>query len=1139
MKKLVVLLAAMALVLGIAGCASQGGGAVAAQGSAAVQSPGQEDSTGRGLELEALPEVPAEIAVFPQLGHVAGINSAVFSPDGKTIASGANDNTVKLWDIATGRELFTGRHSNSVKSVAFSPDGKAILSASFDKKLKLWDAATGREIRTFAGRSSGSESTTGHSSSVHSAAFSPDGRTIVSGGGDEEVFSFSLQDNTLRLWEAATGREIRVLAGHSSAVLSVAFSPDGKTIASGSMDKTVKLWDAAMGQELRAFTGHTDDVNSVVFSPDGKTIASGSKDWTVKLWDAATGREIHTLGNRNQFSSAAISVALAFSPDGKTIFSNSGLTLKLWDTATGREIRTITGHSNLIRSTAFSPDGKTILSADLGGSLKLWDAATGRELPGPSGHATNVDSVGFSPDGKTIVSGSSDTFKFWDATTGSLIRVLPGARGRGDTVSFSPDGKTISYGDRRDLELLDAVTGQELRSIAPEPVISSTTFSPDGRTIVTGFQGSSANLKLWGAATGQELRTLTGHTDSVGVVAFSPDGKTIVSGSGDKTMKLWDVATGREIRNFDRKDYPTSAAFSPDGKIIATCSYSEDPQLWDVATGREIRTLDGEKYFGSIDSISFSPDGKTVLGASSDNMLMLWDAATGKPLRAFAGHTDSVNSMAFSPDSKIILSGSSDGTVRLWDAATGKEIVQLVSFTGTDSQIAAATRGLTVETEAAASSIDSEWLAITPDGYFKASPLGDRYINVRVTTGTGDSAVTTITGIDAYRSVFYNPDVVQARIAGEPDPASKSSVTIQQAASFLPPEIALQSDAATTRAATANLSVTVTSSSQPVRNIKIIVNGRLLGRDELAAISGAKGLEAGRASLTVTGNQKTLSFRLPLALDPGTNNVEVVAFNGYTEGRRSLDITRNAPSGEKPPLPNLWILAVGVNRYQDSRINSLNYCANDAREIVARFKQQEGKRYAKVNSLLIADGEAQAPTAANIRKGLGFLGQAGPRDVILLFLAGHGINEGGSFHFLPGDAAYSADGKTLDTSRTISGTEITAVLEAPGNRLVFIDACQSGGVDSDRMVRALMDTNAFVFASSQGNEYSQERDEFRHGVFTYSILQQMGRGKRGGQEGLGMQQLSGDVQIEVPRITGNRQHPKSWSRGFHDFVISE
>jgi uncharacterized caspase-like protein len=273
--------------------------------------------------------------------------------------------------------------------------------------------------------------------------------------------------------------------------------------------------------------------------------------------------------------------------------------------------------------------------------------------------------------------------------------------------------------------------------------------------------------------------------------------------------------------------------------------------------------------------------------------------------------------------------------------------------------------------------------------------------------------------------------------------------------------------------------------------------------------------------------------------------VEVVAFNGYAENRRYIDLTWNAPAGRQPAPPNLWILAVGVNAYADSRIKSLGFAVADAKSVVASLKAQEGKRYGKVNSLLIADGEALPPTLENIRGNLKFLEAAGPRDVALLFLAGHGVSDNaGAFLFLPGDARLT-DAKTADPmkaaspSKAITGSEIVSALDAPGNRLVFIDACQSGGVDNDRLVRSLMDTNAFVFTSSKGSELSQERPDLGHGVFTYSILSALkGEVAAQAQGSVSVLGLSGFVSLDVPGITNNQQHPGAYSLGFYDFPMA-
>jgi len=335
----------------------------------------------------------------------------------------------------------------------------------------------------------------GHNGSVNSVSFSPDGKTLATGS----------EDKTIKLWNVETGQEIGTLRGHNGIVWSVSFSPDGKTLATGSEDKTIKLWDVETGQEIRTLRGHNGIVLSVSFSPDGKTLATGSKDKTIKLWDVETGQEIRTLSG-HKWSVNSVS----FSRDGKKLATGSGIlisvrdnTIKLWNVETGEEIRTLKGHDKWVNSVNFSPDGKTLVSGSADNTIKLWNGSTGQEIRTLKGHGGSVESVNFSPDGKTLVSGSVDkTIKLWNGSTGQEIRTLKGH----------------------------------------DYPVRSVNFSPDGKTLVSGSVDKT--IKLWNVETGQEIRTLKGHDSAVTSVNFSPDGKTLVSGSEDNTIKLWNGDNG-------------------------------------------------------------------------------------------------------------------------------------------------------------------------------------------------------------------------------------------------------------------------------------------------------------------------------------------------------------------------------------------------------------------------------------------------------------------------------------------------------------------------------------------------------------------------------------------------------------------
>ena len=619
-------------------------------------------------------------------------------------------------------------HSSSVSSVAFSPDGKLLASGSNDNTMKLWDVATGRELRTF----------TGHSRGVNSVAFGPDGKLLASGS----------DDKTVRLWEAATGHLLRTLTGHSKSITSVAFSPDGKTLVSASgfdsgnpSPDPIRLWEVATGLELRTLR-HSEGiqgVNAVAFSADGNIIASGSDDGTIQLWQTITGRELRTLRGH---SAAVLSVV--FSRDSKRLASGSEDKMtKIWDLATGNELRSLTGHSEGVATVAFSPDTRTVASGSgdiLSGDsiIKVWDVMTGRELHTLIGHSGQVTSVAFSADGKTLagstgnISGSS-VVNLWDVATWRQLHTLTGNSGWVTSVAISSDRKNLASSSYdKTITLWNMTRGQKTFTlIGHSSWVHSAAFSPDGKIVASG--GGDKVIKLWEVATGRELATLSGHTGPINSIAFSNDGKTLASGSYDNTVKLWDLVGRKEIKTlFGHSSLVTSILFSQDGTLLVSGSEDGTAKLWDVSSGTELRTFAGHSY--PVTSVAISADGKMLASGSNDKTAKLWQVATGRELRTLNGHSNFVSSVAFSADGKTLATGSWDKTVKLWDVSTGRElgtltghsdVVSAVAFTGnflvTGSADATMKLWRQDSNKALATLISldkGDWVVVTPDNRF-------------------------------------------------------------------------------------------------------------------------------------------------------------------------------------------------------------------------------------------------------------------------------------------------------------------------------------------------------------------------------------------------------------------------------------
>ncbi len=589
-------------------------------------------------------------------GHSEPVRSVAFSPDGKWVATGSNDNTAKIWNTETGETTMTLEgHSHHISTIAFSPDGTRLATGSEDNKAKIWDLKTGEVAMTLEG----------HKESIISVAFSPDGKNLVTGAGD----------NTLKVWDLDTGQHATLPGGHSGDVLALAFSFDSTKLASGSDDGTAKIWDWKTKKVLTTLTAHSDPVRSVAFSPDGKKLATGSNDGTAKIWDWQTKQPPTTLRGHSNYVSS-----VAFSPDGKWLATGSEDKIALiWDVETGKQTLKLAGHHDKIWSLAFSPDGKKLVTGSEDHTAKIWDLGETGAATALRGHRKSVASIAFSPDGKKCATGSFDnTVNIWDAASGqSLLRL----EGHGDSilsVAFSPDGTRLATGsDDSTIKIWDIASGKETQTLRGHGgFVSSVVFSPDGRWLATASADKTA--RLWDAVSGQTAKTLEGHSETVTSIAFSPDGTQIATGSADQTVRIWDSKSGKPLTTL--KGHPqwvSSVAFSFDGKNLATGSWDGTAKIWDLKSGKIVQALQHPDC--GVQSIAFSPDGQRLVTGGDDWRVKIWDLKTGEVQLALEGHTGAVNSVAFSSDGKRLATASADSTAKIWELDAEAIVRQLHS----------------------------------------------------------------------------------------------------------------------------------------------------------------------------------------------------------------------------------------------------------------------------------------------------------------------------------------------------------------------------------------------------------------------------------------------------------------------------
>ncbi len=902
---------------------------------------------------------------------------------------------------------------------------------------------------------------TGHSSRVNCGVFAPNGRWLVTGAAD----------NSIRIWDAEAGLELRALHGHANWIKSLAVSRSGERLASGSNDRTIKLWDVSAGRELLTLNGHTGPIEALAFTPNDKWIVSGSNDHSIKVWEANTGRQAQSLS-----AHGAAVTALAISPDGKYLASGgTDGAIKIWDTATWKELRSLTKLTKKTTALAFSPDGRRLMSGSSDGSIVAWNVADGKDRIVQNANSAAVQAISFPTNDELISISANGVITSRDAATGQSKRTATAQLDVEEILfaAISRDAKLVALSTgNRVAEIRNSADGSLMRTLTSRSVgFFSVAFSRDGRWLASG--ANDRTIRLWQSATGREMPKLVGHTGWVKAVAFSPDSRLLASASNSGEIKLWDPKSGREVFNraYGDERFHT-LAFSPDGKWLAAAGTARTIRLLDVAT-KDSRDLSG--HSGEITSLTFVSD-STIVSGSTDKTIRLWDVRAGavvKTLGPFAddvnavavspdgamlaagmadkkialfdldptdqnqprllsGHSAEIFSLAFSSDGRWLASGGGDQTVRIWDAKRGMAARVLSGGTGevngldfsNDSRSLVSANGdgsmivWNVDSGAPSAYMVSvpdtdDWLVATPGGLFDGSPRAWKFLLWRFAQNTFRVAP-----VESFFNEFYYPGLL-ADVLTHKNPKPKQDISSRDRRQ---PQIRIEpSQRAVVAQRTVQLKLEIAealadaehSNGSGARDLRLFRNGLLVQSWPGDVLNGA--------------TKRTLETTVPIVA--GANDFTAYAFN--RDNVKSADAHLMLTGADAlRRTGTAYLFVVGVSRYANSQYN-LNYSVADATAIGEQIKQQQQilRRYDPVEVVPLLNEEA---TKANILLALKLLAgteknppgnapaalaklkPAQPEDAVIFYFSGHGMAQDERFYLIPHDLGYSGPRAKLD-----------------------------------------------------------------------------------------------------------------------------
>ena len=1023
--------------------------------------------------------------LVPHTGHSKPIFTVAVSPDGRFVATGGADRTARIWEAATGNEIHRlTNHPASISSVAFSPDGMLVATGS-GEGARIWLNTTGQEKTNLRGES--------HAGPVSSVAFSADGRYLLTGSWDAIA----------RVWEIATGKEVRRLKGHAGPISSVAFSGNAALIATAGQDGA-RIWKRSNGREWRTLEGHAGWVNSVAFSPDGEFVVTGGDDGSTRIFEVATGQKKYLLeGHGGPVASVAFSPVSNFVLTG----GKDGIA-RIWDYKL-EVTQCLTNDGSPITGVAYFPDGKSLVTATRT-VARIWDA-TGSNILTLEGLCGSVNSVAFSTDGLFLLTAEENTARIWDNTQGREIRALQGHTLAVNSAAYSKDGNFIvtgsSDGTARIWENWKS-TNQSRTLRGHAGPVRSLAISTNSQSIVTGSDDHTA--AVWDTGTGIKRHTVT-NNDKVSSVAISPDGKAFVTGSLDGKVRIWDTTSGAQIHLLtNHGDRVTAVAFSPDGGRVATASWDYTVRIWNSTSGEEERLLRGVGASGigeriSFTTVAFSPEGRFLAAGRVDGSAQIWDTESNALPTALSGHDDVVNSIAFSPDSQMVVTGSSDGTARLWNRATGSERCTLVSFH------------------------DGTWAVVAPWGQYDSSNNGDV---VGLHWVAGNESIK----LQQSKTGYWEPGFL-SKILGinreklrAVDPIDDSKGAPGVHVIFPNPQDPL------------SFQIALTNRGGGIGPVVVALNG-------IEVIEDARGnnSKAGATNLLLT-----VSIRDNPKLITGAKNlIEVYAFNADSTLASPGFIWQMTPAGKSTlpdDKPNLWGIVAGVTDYS-GYTDDLNYTKSDA------LAMEDALKRGAVNLLggervhvMTFEESGTHPSKDNIRGAFERLSSARSIDIVVVYLSGHGVDVGGRYYFLTegavlGGSAFSQPDNLENFA--ISGEEIVSwCKKSPANkRVMILDTCRAGtiarafesrGISSEeiRAVERLKSRNGFhLLMGCAKDAKSYAPGALQQSFLTYALLEGMRgmalRNERFVDVGILFRHVETRVNDLAQSYLGVEQHPRN------------